>query len=372
MMKRLFLPLCCLAAVCLAGCGIKVTSNANAATRGRHTVHPSGIAVTETRKATGFSGISAASGIQVSVAQSDSWKIAVTADENVMRFVSTEVRGGILYIKYADNISINSPTETRVKVGCPLIRSLSVSSSAGISLDGVAEGQTLEANASSAGTISGTVNYDKVSLTASSNARIFLDEMGEGQTLQANASSGGTISGTLHYDNVGLVASSNARIFWDGVAEGQTFQANASSGAIINGRLDYDVVKVIVSSNATVSLDGMDEGKTFQANVSSAGTISGTLYYDNVTLLASSNARADLSGKCAAYKAKVSSGAKATAAELLSEKAYVDVSNNAKATISASSHLQANASSGGSVIYYGNPYQIDKETSSGGSIKRGE
>lgn len=238
--------------MCLAGCGIKLNPNQCTIGNGRHTIRPSGTVVTEVRNGSGFSGIAAETGIKVTVEQSDSWKVVVEADENVIRFVDAKVAGSTLNIHYADRVTIKGPTETHVKVWCPQIRSLSVSSAAEIRTAGTIEGDHLLMDASSAGSISADLNYEKVTVTASSAARI------------------------------------------------------------------------------------------------------------------------NLSGECSAYRAEMSSAAEVSAAKLLSESAYVDSSSAAKASVFANDCLQMDVSSGGSVTYYGRPYEIDQDVSSGGSIRRGK
>lgn len=247
-MKRLFLPFCCLVAVCLAGCGIKIASNQSITGNGSSTIHPSGNEVTETRKAADFSGISAVSGINVIVIQSDSLKTVVTADENVIRFVLTEVRDGILCIHYADDVSISGPAQTQVKVWCPRIESLTASSNASISLNGVAEGAALEANASSGGMIRGTVNYQEVTVLASSNARI--DFSGKCTTYQAEVSSGAKAAAAkLLSDMVYVSVSSNA----DATVYANSYlQAKAWSGGSVIYYGDPSETDKKVSSNGSI------------------------------------------------------------------------------------------------------------------------
>lgn len=234
-MKNLFFPFYILTAMCLCGCRMKLSSNHTVVDHYKvsKTVHESiflsGTMRTETREAADFTGISAATGIKVSLAQAASWKVEVSADENVLHYVSTEVIDGILNIGYTEDISIHGRPATSVEVWCPEVRSLSASSGAKILLRGTIAGDALRADASSAGRIEGELEYDEVTVFASSGGRTTFS--GECVSYRASASSGASaIAAKLVSDTACMNASSGAKAT---VFVKDCLKAEASSGGKI-------------------------------------------------------------------------------------------------------------------------------------------
>lgn len=101
------------------------------------------------------------------------------------------------------------------------------------------------------------------------------------------------------------------------------------------------------------------------ADLVATGVTGGALELDS-----SSGAELRVSGTCTSFTADASSGAELHAQELRCESGNVDASSGADARIFASGRLNVDASSGGSVIAYGNPNVGDVDLSSGGSLRR--
>ncbi len=90
---------------------------------------------------------------------------------------------------------------------------------------------------------------------------------------------------------------------------------------------------------------------------------------DNFSVDVSSGADADISGTCGSLDAEASSGADLDASDLICANGRVDVSSGADIEVHVTQTLSADASSGGSITVYGNPKEVDKDKSSGGSIR---
>jgi hypothetical protein len=104
-------------------------------------------------------------------------------------------------------------------------------------------------------------------------------------------------------------------------------------------------------------------------DVSSAATMeAANLSLQAVAVDVSSGARATLSGSCTTLAVDVSSGARFDGDALRCETAAVDASSGGHAEAFASRTAVADASSGGHVTFHGQPAQITRDTSSGGSV----
>jgi len=90
---------------------------------------------------------------------------------------------------------------------------------------------------------------------------------------------------------------------------------------------------------------------------------------DDVQIDASSGATLSISGSCGTVNYDASSGASIHGESLLATNAMADVSSGANIKLHADKKLRADASSGGSIRYKGNPEKTDVHSSVSGSIK---
>ncbi|MCB2098495.1 MAG: head GIN domain-containing protein [Parvularculaceae bacterium] len=103
-----------------------------------------------------------------------------------------------------------------------------------------------------------------------------------------------------------------------------------------------------VSSGAELDATGVDAG-SFDIDASSGGSL-------------------DVTGRCDALNVDVSSGGDIDARGLECRTAVADASSGGSADIYASESIIGDASSGGSIDVYGKPKNVNKDTSSGGSV----
>ena len=89
---------------------------------------------------------------------------------------------------------------------------------------------------------------------------------------------------------------------------------------------------------------------------------------NEVSSESSSGADIDIYGKTEQFSANASSGSHIDADELEATDVYATVSSGANIDVNVSGKLTANASSGGDIDFEGNPTNVNKDTSSGGSV----
>lgn len=126
----------------------------------------------------------------------------------------------------------------------------------------------------------------------------------------------------------------------------------ASSSAKLMGKTDFrgDDLELDVSSSGSITLDF--SGEEVEAEASSGGKI-------------------ELTGTVSFVDCDASSGSRISAGDCKARRARADVSSGAGITVHATEEVNADASSGGSVRYLGNPGAVDADTSSGGSVRSG-
>ena len=148
------------------------------------------------------------------------------------------------------------------------------------------------------------------------------------------------------------------------------FEKNVSR-ATRNVFLTVDKLNSIkTTSGAHVKNDGTFSAKTLTLSSSSGSHILLDLNVSEVSASASSGSDIELSGTSYEIRSDASSGSHIDADELNSKIATVGVSSGANINVYASEKLNAQASSGGGIDFYGNPEIVNKSKSSGGSISK--
>ena len=131
-----------------------------------------------------------------------------------------------------------------------------------------------------------------------------------------------------------------------------------------------EIKNIAVSSSAEFKMTGTFYGTYLSIAASSSSEVEGRIDYEEVTIAASSSADVDLSGEV--YKATIaaSSSSDVDLGNLMAEDVVATASSSADISVYVTGNLKAVASSGADIEYRGNPKNIDRTVSSGGSIRR--
>jgi hypothetical protein len=155
------------------------------------------------------------------------------------------------------------------------------------------------------------------------------------------------------------------------------FKSKALSWGNNNNKANIDLYykslsSVDASAGSSVKGDGLLKGSDVSVEVSSGASVSVEVDSDELSVDISSGASCSLSGKAGEQDVDVSSGATYDGSKVASSYVKVDASSGATAKVWATERLVADASSGASIKYKGNPKktEIDAGKWSGGSIKK--
>jgi hypothetical protein len=127
-------------------------------------------------------------------------------------------------------------------------------------------------------------------------------------------------------------------------------------------RLDCNAGSKIVAVDKICS-------KRLYVDVSSGASCDLAFEGEEISVDGSSGAEVRLQGSASSITFDVSSGAELEAFDLKTQRAAGDASSGAQAKIYCIETLDADASSGGEVRFRGKPGTINKQSSSGGSIR---
>lgn len=114
----------------------------------------SGTAAVENRTVSDFSGVEVGGVFQVEIIAQSEFGVEVEADDNLLQFIKTEVRNGILQISIDKRVKTHNPL--RIRISAPDIKSLEASGASRVNLSNLNNSElTLDTNGASRINISG-------------------------------------------------------------------------------------------------------------------------------------------------------------------------------------------------------------------------
>ncbi len=138
-------------------------------------------------------------------------------------------------------------------------------------------------------------------------------------------------------------------------------------------RKAYVTVKELValdaSSGSDVESENTLEGETLDISASSGSDVKLDVRYKNLSLHSSSGSDAELKGKTKYLKLSASSGSDIDASGLESVYAKANASSGSDISLTVTEELEADASSGADITYFGNPKNRNIDESSGGDVR---
>ena len=128
-------------------------------------VSGSGNVVSETRNVSGFDGVTITGAGNVLIDQNGTESLTITADDNLLPYITTEVRGGKLVIGFKPGVLFDKVKELTFKVGAKNLNSVQVDGAANVQGQNIAtENLSVNLNGAGAITLSGTATEQNVVL----------------------------------------------------------------------------------------------------------------------------------------------------------------------------------------------------------------
>jgi hypothetical protein len=148
---------------------------------------------------------------------------------------------------------------------------------------------------------------------------------------------------------------------------------DGNHGGRINAKVYVTYVmvdKISASSAGSVFAEEPIEADEMEISASSAGSIEISVNAQSVEASASSAGQIEIQGKTNRLNIDASSAGQIDAYDLDAQQVSAEASGAGSLKISVVEDLRANASSGGSIRYHGNPNKSNTTSSSGGSVKK--
>ncbi|CAN5753072.1 head GIN domain-containing protein [soil metagenome] len=211
----------------------------------------SGNIVTEKRNTGAFTGVSVGGGFEVEIKHGDQEEVTVEADDNLIKYIHTDVSDGQLKIKI-EQINMHD-AHLKVYITSPGLKNIKASAAADVLVkDELKSGAAIHLEVSSGAIIKTAINAPEVELDASSGGEI--EVSGRTRDLNAAASSGSNLKAKeLLSENVVVEASSGSNAT---VHASVKIDASASSGARVRYHGGAADVHKSASSGGVVEKEG--------------------------------------------------------------------------------------------------------------------
>ncbi|HZY81370.1 MAG TPA: head GIN domain-containing protein [Cyclobacteriaceae bacterium] len=148
-------------------------------------------------------------------------------------------------------------------------------------------------------------------------------------------------------------------------------QGNYRGKRIVKVYLTYVTLeKISASSASSVFSEGVIKATNMDISSASAANVELQLEAESVTVDVASAGDVTLEGKAKELRLEASSAGSVDAYNFECERVDGNVSSAGSAKINVTKSLDAEASSGGSIRYRGNPASTNTNSSSGGSVKK--
>jgi hypothetical protein len=146
-----------------------------------------GILQTEERTVRSFNAIDVSGGFEVVITQSDVESLVIEADENLMRFIITEVHGRELKIYTEGSISANAGL--RAIISLKDLNSIDISGAVDLTATNTISGKDLLIDGSGASDIDLSLQYEKIDLDLSGASKVRLEGNAEKMFIEGSGAS---------------------------------------------------------------------------------------------------------------------------------------------------------------------------------------
>ncbi len=204
--------------------------------------------IREERQIKYFNGINVSAGIDVIITHGNEEYIKIEADENLLKYLITEVRGSTLKIFWKPNISIGKYKKVVVYITCSNLYNIKASSGSNIFSKDTLEAPKINISTSSSAYVDIIVKTEKIVCKASNSANVNLK--GNTKIFKALCCSSANIKAShLKAYNVDVKASNGADIITRVI---ENINALATSGGDITFYGNPKIKKINFSSGGNI------------------------------------------------------------------------------------------------------------------------
>ncbi|MDR3351047.1 MAG: DUF2807 domain-containing protein [Prevotellaceae bacterium] len=221
--------------------------------------------LTETRKVAGFTGISASGVFVITVTKGTAESLAITADEEVMPYVRSEVQDGVLKLYLAQGKRQRMKVTTlKAVVTVKDLSSVYLSGACRLTGESVFTPPAFNGDLSGASSLQLTVQTTRLSMEASGAGKVTLNAAVE-NTAKFDLSGAIKVQGEINARRLTVDMSGSSRMYLSGAADKASFDlsgvANVKAGNLLSKEVEVETsgasrVEVHVSASLRVHTSG--------------------------------------------------------------------------------------------------------------------
>jgi hypothetical protein len=217
--------------ICLAVLSAGASSYGGASQSQLGCIEGSGNSTTDKRQMSNFTQINLEGDYTVTLTQDSSMMVAITADDNLLQYITTTVKGGTLVISTTENIC--SSSVIAISIGIDTLSGLTAAGKDQITASGTITAQNLSLQFSGADTL--TLDLTATGLTTSVNGQATINLTGSATSHSINVSGNGTLSALGFAVNNFTTNTSGAGKYQVSVADAMTLHTTGSSDVEYSG-----------------------------------------------------------------------------------------------------------------------------------------
>jgi hypothetical protein len=291
------------------------------------TVKGVGPSKTKDYNVSNFHGIDVSHGFDVILVQGNSEGLTLTAQENLIEYITVTVDQGILKI-YADK-NINATQPLKARITFKDINKLNVSGGGDVSAETPVNVQKMDIGMSGGGDVTLNLNTDELECGISGGGDLKVD--GNIKNYNLDLTGGGDVTSVI----------------------------NATG-----------IIDCRVSGGGDVKITGKGKTSDARIDISGGGDLTMDLNADKLKCSLSGGGDASLSGQAGDVNISLNGGGDLNARNLQSGNLDFQVSGGSDIHVSVSQELTGEISGGGNVYYSGNPAKVTVDTRGGSEIKK--
>jgi hypothetical protein len=177
-------------------------------------IYGNGNIITEKRDIPQIHAVRNSGSINVEITIGENFSVSVEDDENILPYIITEVRDGVLHVHYKEGTNINND-HAKVYVTAPSLDKIITSGSGDISSEGIIRSRrAIEFSSSGSGDMEAKVDAPSVKVSGSGSGNISLS--GRTKDFDCRMSGSGDVNcGDLRSENatISILGSGNAHVF---------------------------------------------------------------------------------------------------------------------------------------------------------------
>ncbi|WP_310554406.1 head GIN domain-containing protein [Flavobacterium sp.] len=214
---------------------------------GQESIKGNGNVITENRNLSGFEKVTVNRALDCEIIQSNTFKVVVEADENLIKGIETYVENGTLKITSKYN-NYHNVASKKITVYLPIISGLESSSGSNLTNKGVIKSNNIYLKSSSAADMNVVIESDKITVETTSGSEIKVK--GKAIALETASSSGSSIDAEeLLVNEVNAQSSSGSETVVNPILK---LSAKASSGSSIGYIKKPNQIDIEESSGGSV------------------------------------------------------------------------------------------------------------------------